>query len=80
VGDARLLPPGLGHLHLERTEITMTTRSYLRLSPNLLGITCLVVSLGVAASASASSHSSAKRGDDKVARMAGRPYCPQKRG
>jgi hypothetical protein len=44
----------------------MTTRSYLRLGPNLLGITCLVVSLGVAASASASSHSSAKRGDDKV--------------
>jgi hypothetical protein len=65
---------GLGHLHRERTEITMTARSYLRLGPDLLGITCLDVSLGVAASASASSHSSAKRGDDKVARMAGSPY------
>jgi hypothetical protein len=57
-------------------EIEMTTRSRLRLGAKLLGITCLVVSLGVAASASASGNSSAKSGANVIARMASRPYCP----
>jgi hypothetical protein len=52
----------------------MTRTSRLRFGARLLAITCLVVGLGLSGSASA--NPSATAGAGKVAKMAGRPYCP----